>query len=215
VADRQLVRAQLARMEQPEHLDVREVRVQQRPELGGTVLVHVPRVAGALGAGRREREHVRRRDVGDVADSLEVLEQLARFLHVLDRLQEHDCVAGLGERLDHVAREAQSRPRVARLRVLVRLGVGVDADDRRCAVGQQVRAIALATGHVDDAQAAHLAADPLVHDEVPLEPVVLLGNVGQRALAGELQRRHAGRLIALDVDGGVHQVRVRLHFRDL
>ena len=47
---------------------------------------------------------------------------------------------------------------------------------------------------------ATCARDPLVDDEVALEPVVLLGHVGQRALAVERERRDAGRLVALDVE---------------
>jgi hypothetical protein len=35
---------------------------------------------------------------------------------------------------------------------------------------------------------------------VAREPVVLLGHVGQRALAGQRQRRDAGRLVALQVE---------------
>ena len=42
--------------------------------------------------------------------------------------------------------------------------------------------------------------DPLVDDEVALVPVVLLRHVGQRALAGERQRRDARRLVALEVE---------------
>ena len=42
--------------------------------------------------------------------------------------------------------------------------------------------------------------DPLVDDQVAPEPVVLLRHVGQRALAGERERRHAVRLVALDVE---------------
>jgi hypothetical protein len=47
--------------------------------------------------------------------------------HVLDRLEEHDRVAGLGVQLDHVAHEAHARPGVLEPRVLVRVGVGVHA----------------------------------------------------------------------------------------
>ena len=78
--------------------------------------------------------------------------------------------------------------------MLVGLGVGVDADDRRRALAREhVGAVALAAGHVDDAQAADARGDPLVDDEVAAEPVVLLGHVGQRALAGQLERRDARR----------------------
>ena len=54
-------------------------------------------------------------------------------LDVLDRLQEDDGVetGAAGDVLDQVALEAQVRAHVAAVGVLVRLGVGVDADDRR------------------------------------------------------------------------------------
>ena len=65
----------------------------------------------------------------------EVLEHRVRVLHVLDRLQEHDRVEGarLAEGLDHPALEAQVLAHVAQAGVLVRLGVGVDADDTAAA----------------------------------------------------------------------------------
>jgi hypothetical protein len=71
------------------------VALAQRAVLLGAVLAHVPRVAGALRALRRQREHVGRRDVGDAAgpiSSRSRLEHRVRVLHVLDRLQEHDAV---------------------------------------------------------------------------------------------------------------------------
>ena len=132
--DRELVRAQLAGVEEAEQLDPREVRLAERPELRRAVLVHVPGVVGLLRPGRRQGQQVRGRDVGDAAGRqhrLEVLEDRAGVLDVLDRLQEDDRVAGLGEALDQVALEAQVGPRVAQPRVLVRLGVGVDADHAR------------------------------------------------------------------------------------
>src|SRR5689334_11059078 len=46
--DRDLVRAQPARVEQPEQLDGAELRFAERAELLGAVLVDVPRVARAL-----------------------------------------------------------------------------------------------------------------------------------------------------------------------
>ena len=63
-------------------------------------------------------------------------------------------------------------------------------------------AVALAAREVDDLAAVHALRDPLVDHEVALVPVVLLGHVGQRALAGQVQRRDAGRLVALDVELG-------------
>ena len=46
---------------------------------------------------------------------------------------------------------------------------------------------------------AHPRGDPLVDGEVAPVPVVLLGHVGQRPLAGQRQRRHPVGLVALDV----------------
>ena len=57
-------------------------------------------------------------------------QQRVWVLHVLDRLEEHDRVARLGEGLDEIALEAQVVADVAQPRVLVGLGVRVDADDR-------------------------------------------------------------------------------------
>src|SRR5919199_470515 len=42
--------------------------------------------------------------------------------------------------------------------------------------------------------------DPLVDRQVAAEPVVLLGDVGQRPLARQVQGRDAGGLVALDVE---------------
>src|SRR3954454_9006131 len=98
--DRQLVDAQLAGVEEAEQLDRVEVRLAERPELLGSVLLHVPGVVRLLRSGRRQRQQVRRRDVGDAAlrqHRLEVLEDRAGILDVLDRLQEDSAVAWLGE----------------------------------------------------------------------------------------------------------------------
>ena len=118
---------------------------------------------------------------------------------MLDRLQEDDRVAGLGEALDQVALEAQVGPHVAQPGVLVGLGVGVDPDHARGRGRQDVGAVALAAGHVDHPLAADPLRDPLVDDQVAPVPVVLLRHVGQRPLARQRQRRHAGRLVPLDV----------------
>ncbi len=118
----------------------------------------------------------------------EVLERRAGVLQVLDRLQEHHGVGGLGEGFDQVALEAQVRAPVAQPGVLVRLGVGVDADDARRAPREHVGAVALAAGHVDHVQAADARGDPLVDDEMAAEPVVLLRHVRERALARQRQR---------------------------
>ena len=132
--DRQLVGAQPAGVEEAEELDPVEVRLAELPELRRPVLLDVPGVLRFLGPRRRQRQQVRRRDVGDPAGlehRLEVLEDRPGVLHVLDRLQEDDRVAGLGEALDQVALVSQVVADVAQPGVLVRLRVGVDADDAR------------------------------------------------------------------------------------
>jgi hypothetical protein len=127
-----------------------------------------------------------------------VLEHAVGVGHVLDRLQEHDAVDVAGPQLDHVALERDLR--VLGPRVLERLGIGVDADDRGRRASELGAAVALAAREVDDPAAADALGDPAVHDQVALEPVVLLGDVRERALAGQVQRRDAGRLVALDVE---------------
>ena len=199
------VGAEAAGVEEAEHLDGGEVRRAERAELLGAVLLHVPRVPRLLGARRRERQEVRGGDVGHAPGEehpAEVLEDRVRVLDVLDRLQEDDGVARLGEGLDRRALEAQVLPRVAQPRVLVGLGVRVDADHRGGAAGEHLGAVALAAGHVDHPTADRPRRDPLVDREVAAVPVVLLGHVRQRSLAGELERGHPGRLVALHVAGG-------------
>ena len=61
--------------------------------------------------------------------------------------------------------------------------------------GEHAAAVALAAGHVDDVAAGAAGGDPLVDRQVPAVPVVLLGDVGQRALAGQGERRHAVGLV--------------------
>jgi hypothetical protein len=190
-------------MEEAVQLDVAEVRRAEVAELVGAVLAHMPGVVRALGARRRERQHVRRRDEHDPArreHRLEVLEHRVGGADVLDGLQEHDRVAGLGVDLHHAALEAQVRCAVAQPGVLERVGVGLDPDDRRRARGEHGRAVALAARHVDHAEARDLPGHPLVDGEVAAEPVVLLGDVRERALAVERERRDSGRLVALDVE---------------
>ena len=93
--------------------------------------------------------------------------------------------------------------------MLVGLGVGIDANDLCRLTCQHAAAIALAAGHVDDLQPRDPVANPLVDDQVALVPVVLLWHVGQRALAGEGQRRDAVGLVALEVELGLGLVRHR------
>ncbi len=80
------------------------------------------------------------------------------------------------------------------------VGVGIDADHLRGAAGEHVGAVALAAGEIGDRRAADPLRDPLVDGEVAAKPVVLLRHIGQRALTGERQRRHAVGLILLQVD---------------
>ena len=86
--------------------------------------------------------------------------------------------------------------------MLVGLRVGVDADDVGGRSGEHLRAVALAAGQVDDRSPATALGDPLVDGEVAPVPVVLLGHVGKRPLAGQLERRHALGLVLLYV--GAH-----------
>ena len=123
-------------------------------------------------------------------------------MDVLDRLEEHDRVARAGEALHEVALEAEVWPHVAPPRVLVRIRVGVDADHLACACGEDVGAVTLAAGEVGDAEAADALGDPLVDGQVTAVPVVLVGHVGQRSLARQLEGRDAGRLVLLDVSHG-------------
>jgi hypothetical protein len=202
VADRELVHPQLARVEQAEQLDPLEARLAQRAELVGAELAHVPGVVGLLRAGRREREQVRRRDVGGAArpqDRAEVVEHGLRVLEVLDRLEEDDRVARLRVRLDEVAREADAGPRVLDAGVLVRLGVRVDAHGAGGALGEHRRPVALAAGHVDHVEAAAALGHPAVDRQVAAVPVVLGRHVRERPLARQAERRDPRRLVLLRV----------------
>ena len=208
-AQRELVYAQLVRVKEPVQLDGLEVRTTELLELLAAVLVYVPGVVRAGRAAWCERQHVRRRHEHRplLADErTEMVEHRTRVLQVLDRLQEHDRVGRLGEPVDEIARVAEVRAGVAQAGMLVCLGISVDADDVRCGASEHVRAIALAAGHVDHALAPYLLRDPLVHDEVAAVPVVLLGNVRERALTRQRQRWDAVGLVALTVGrgGGTH-----------
>src|ERR1700746_1738162 len=89
--DRDLVQPQLARVEEPQHLDPAEALLAELAKLRRAVLTQVPGVIGLLGAGWRQRQQVWRGDEGDAArrqHRLEVLENGAGVLYVLDRLQE-------------------------------------------------------------------------------------------------------------------------------
>ena len=88
---------------------------------------------------------------------------------------------------------------VARAGVLEGLGVRVDADHLGGALGEQIRAVTLAAGEVDHAQPRAALGDPLVDGDVAPVPVVLLGDVGEGALAGQLERRDTLGLVLLEV----------------
>ncbi len=137
-----------------------------------------------------------------------MLEHRVGVLQVLDRLQEHHRVGLLGEALHEVALEAQVSASIAQPRVLVRLGIGVDADHARGARGEHVRAVALAAGHVDHALPGDARGDPFIDRLMAAEPVVLLRHVGQRALPRQRQWGNALRLIELLVEGARHGARV-------
>ena len=145
---RQLVQAQLAGVKYAVDLDRLELRRDQLAVLGGRVLAQMPGVFGLLRPLGRQGEPVRSRDVGDGRRLREVRQQLGRALDVLDRLQEDDRVAALVEALDQGALEAQVRPPVACLRVLVGFRVGIDPEDLGGAPGEHVGAVALAAGEV-------------------------------------------------------------------
>ena len=89
---------------------------------------------------------------------------------------------------------------VLRAGVLERLGVGVDADHRLRRAREHGGAVALAAREVDDLAPVGALRDPLVDHQVAAVPVVLFGDVGERALAGQVQGRDAGRLVALDIE---------------
>ena len=112
-------------MKDAKHLDAREVAPQERTVLGDRVLAQMPRVIGLLGAGRGERQPVRRRDVGQRRGGREALQQTARLVDVLDRLQEDDRVARPLELLHQTTLEAQVSKPVAQPGVLVGLRVCV------------------------------------------------------------------------------------------
>ena len=207
--ERELVGAQPARVEQPEQLDRAEVRARTArgtPAARYSRTCHgLPERSAPFGASVST---FGRRDVGDA-----VAGRSARGCARAPRRGPARARSSAGTRrsrrrrpqLDHGrARSAAFGAGVLQARVLERLGVGVDADDRGGASRASTRgAVALAAGQVDDAP----AADPRRRSTrrrrggagTSSSPP---GTSGQRALAGELQRRHAGRLVALQVELG-------------
>ena len=132
-------------------------------------------------------------------------------MDVLDRLEEDDGVDGLIEVLDEAALEAQVGAAIAGAGVLEGLGVRVDPGHLGCPAGEQVRAVALAGGEIDDAHAGAALGDPLIDGDVAAVPVVLLGDVGERALARQLEGRDSLRLVGLQIGliGFAHRGEVR------
>ena len=78
-------------------------------------------------------------------------------------------------------------PRVAGPDVRDRCLVVVDADHPRRHVGDHVRAVALARARLQHHSARRSGGQLPVHDFVPAEPVVLLGDAGHGSLAGQRQ----------------------------
>src|SRR5256885_15754477 len=134
--------------------------LEQVAVLAGVVLAQVPGIAGALGAGRRQGEPVRGRDVGQRSRGGEALAELPGGVDVLDRLQEDDGVAGPLELLDEAAVEAAIGAPVARPGVLVGLRVGVDPDDVAGRSGEDVRSESLPAGEAGGPPAPTPAGDP-------------------------------------------------------
>ena len=83
--------------------------------------------------------------------------------------------------------------------MLVGLGVGIDADHLGRLTREHVGAVPLAAREVGHGGPPDPRGDPLVDGEVAAKPVVLLGHVGERALAGERERRHALGLVLLQM----------------
>ena len=205
-----LVRAQLARVEEPVHLHPLEHRGAERAELLGAVLAQVEGVVGLVRAGRGQGEQVRGGEVHGAAGAeqrAEVHQHLLGALHVLDRLQEHHRVHLLAVVLHQVAHEADARARVLEAGVLMSVRVGVHPGDHARATGQHLGAVALAAGHVHHLQAVAAIGDPLVHGQVAPVPVVLRGHVGHGPLAGQGERRDPVGLVPLN-GGFAHAGRV-------
>ena len=126
-------------MEDPQQLHARKAFATQLLELRQPVLANVPRVARTVRARRREGEDVGRGDIHRTAlahQRSEVRQGRLRVGEVLDRLQEDDRVGRLREGLDQRSLEAQVRAPVAQARVLVRVRVGIDANDLRRLAGE-------------------------------------------------------------------------------
>jgi hypothetical protein len=99
--------------------------------------------------------------------------------------------------------------------VLVGLGIRVDADHLGGPLCEQVRPVPLPAGEVRHPQAGASLRDPLIDRDMALVPVVLLRDVGQCALAGELERRHALGLVLLQVGhaGNIERPKIRRRAR--
>ncbi|CAB4347208.1 unannotated protein [freshwater metagenome] len=136
--DRDLMDAERAGVVEAEDFNIAEVLGAKRAEFVRTVLVNMPRVAGAIGPLGRQRQHVGGRDVdGRILTRFDqtaaVIENLARISDVLNRLEKDDGIARLFVAVNQCPLEAEPGARVAGLGVGMSVGVGVDADNVGCA----------------------------------------------------------------------------------
>ena len=113
---------------------------------------------------------------------------------MLNRLEEDDGVARLLVAVDQRPLKAEPGPRIAGLGVGVSVRVCVNTDDIGRAAREHGTSVALAAGQIDNLKAANTRPNPLIDDGVAPVPIVLLGNVRQRPLSGQLKRRHPCRL---------------------
>jgi hypothetical protein len=116
---------------------------------------------------------------------------------MLDRLKKHDGVRRLSEVLDELACEPQVGSSVLEARVLVCLRVSVNTNDLVRYGCKNMRSVPLTAGHVDDALATYSACHPLVHHDMTLIPIVLLGHIRECALPSHLESRHSFWLVLL------------------
>ena len=83
--------------------------------------------------------------------------------------------------------------------MLVRLGIAVDPYHAGGVTGQHIGPVALAARHVEHDRTGNPRGDPFVHRQMPAIPVVLGGDVGERALTVQLERRDSRGLVLLYV----------------
>ena len=203
--DRPLVQPQLARVEQAV-ASRRDSKLCSHSARNSSARysLHVPGVAGLLRALGREREHVRRRHVGGrrarASGSGRAPPSGSR------RARSSGGTRPRRTSPDHDSTRSRSNAD-SRARVLRAARARTPPGWRprpvtRAALSRELGgAVALAARHVHHVEPCDALRDPAVDGEVALEPVVLLGDVRQRPLAGERQRRDALRLVLLRVFG--------------